>query len=171
MRDRLHPATAVAIQARESRGKEIRAESYIVVEQQHRVVRHDGPGPQPSISELQGAGPPQVSVATQNGERLLGHLRQDTIVLADKAYDADWLRRQIEAAGAAPNIPPMIHHRRKPCFSPVLYRARNRIERFFNRIKHFRRLATRYEKHASNFLAMLKLAAVHLWLRHNESVT
>ena len=62
---------------------------------------------------------------------LLGHLREDTIVLADKAYDADWLRRQIEAAGAAPN----------------------------------------YEKHAANFLAMLKLAAVHLWLRHNESVT
>ena len=64
-----------------------------------------------------------------------------------------------------------VHRRRKPCFSPVLYRARNRIERFFNRIKHFRRLATRYEKHAANFLAMLKLAAVHLWLRHNESVT
>jgi hypothetical protein len=42
----------------------------------------------------------------------------------------------------------------------VLYRARNRIERFFNRIKHFRRLATRYEKHAANFLAMLKLAAI-----------
>src|SRR5437764_5996099 len=85
--------------------------------------------------------------------QLLGHLRPDTIVLADKAYDADWLRRQIEAAGAAPNIPPMVHRRRKPCFSPVLYRARNRIERFFNRIKHFRRLATRYEKHAANFLA------------------
>ena len=43
--------------------------------------------------------------------------------------------------------------------------------RLFNRIKHFRQLATRYEKHAANFLAMLKLAAVHLWLRHNESVT
>ena len=42
--------------------------------------------------------------------------------------------------------------------------------RFFNRIKHFRRLATRYEKHAANLLAMLKLAAAHLWLRH-ESVT
>jgi transposase len=49
----------------------------------------------------------------------------DTIVLADKAYDADWLRRRIEAAGAAPNIPAMVHRRWKPCFSPVLYRARN----------------------------------------------
>jgi transposase len=46
--------------------------------------------------------------------RLLGHQRENTIVLADKAYDADWLRRQIEAAGAAPNIPPMIHRRWKP---------------------------------------------------------
>jgi hypothetical protein len=44
-------------------------------------------------------------------------------------------------------------------------------ERFFNRIKHFRRLATRYEKHAANFLAMLELAAIQLWLRYNESVT
>jgi len=39
---------------------------------------------------------------------LLGHLRPDTILLADKAYDADWLRRQIEAVGAAPNIPPVV---------------------------------------------------------------
>jgi len=50
-------------------------------------------------------------------------------------------------------------------------RTRNRVERFFNRIKHFRRIATRYEKHAANFLAMLKLAAIHLWLHDNESVT
>ena len=78
---------------------------------------------------------------------------------------------QIEAAGAAPNIPPVAHRRWKPCFSPVLNRARNRIERFFNRIKHFRRFATRYEKHAANFLAMLKLAAAQLWLRRNESVS
>src|ERR1051326_4729967 len=102
---------------------------------------------------------------------LLGGLRRNTIVLADKAYDADWLRRRIEAAGAAPNIPAMVHRRWKPCFSPVLYRARTRIERFFNRIKHFRRLATRYEKHAANFLAMLKLAAAYLWLRQDRKST
>jgi len=63
-------------------------------------------------------------------EQLLGWLQPDTIVLADKAYDADWLRRRIEGAGAAPNIPAMVHRRWKPCFSPVLYRARNRMERF-----------------------------------------
>ena len=103
--------------------------------------------------------------------KLLGRLREGTILLADKAYDADWLRRSIEAAGAAPNIPSKVTRRWRACFSAVLYRERNRIERFFNRIKHCRRIATRYEKHASNFLAMLKLAATHLWLRHNESVT
>ena len=103
--------------------------------------------------------------------KLLGRLRKGTIVLADKAYDADWLRRAIEAAGAAPNIPSKANRRWRACFSKTLYRGRNRIERFFNKIKHFRRIATRYEKHAANFLAMIKLAAVRLWLRHNESMT
>lgn len=104
-------------------------------------------------------------------ERLLGRLHEGAIILADKAYDADWLRRQIEAAGAAPNIPAKTNRNWKPCFSASLYRARNRIERFFNKLKHFRRLATRYEKHAANFLGMIKLAAVQIWLRHNESMT
>ena len=102
--------------------------------------------------------------------RLLGHLRKGTILLADKAYDADWLRRSVEAAGAAPNIPSKVNRRWRACFSGVLYRDRNRIERFFNKIKHCRRVATRYEKHASNFLAMVKLAAIRLWLRHNKSM-
>lgn len=103
-------------------------------------------------------------------EHLLGRLQENTIVLADKAYDADWLRRRIEAAGAAPNIPSVVHRKQKACFSRVLYKGRNRIERFFNRIKHFRRIATRYEKRASNYLAMLKLAAAQVWLRHYESM-
>jgi transposase len=103
--------------------------------------------------------------------QLLGRLRPGTIVLADKAYDADWLRRAIEAQGAAPNIPSMRHRRWKACFSRTLYRERNRVERFFNRIKHFRRVATRYEKHAANYLAMLKLAAIKIWMRAYESMT
>ena len=102
--------------------------------------------------------------------QLLGRLRKGTILLADKAYDADWLRRSIEEAGAAPNIPSKTNRRWVACFSRTLYRERNRIERFFNKIKHRRRVATRYEKHASNFLAMIKLAAIRLWLRHNESM-
>ena len=53
----------------------------------------------------------------------------------------------------------------------ALYRHRNHVERFFNRIKHCRRIATRYEKHAANFLAFVKLAAISLWLRFYESPT
>ena len=90
--------------------------------------------------------------------------------LADRAYDADWLRRQIEQTGAAPNIPFKSNRLWKGCFSPALYRERNRVERFFNRIKHFRRVATRYEKHASNYLAMIKLACVKIWMRVYESM-
>jgi transposase len=62
---------------------------------------------------------------------------------------------------------PSLRHRARSTFGKgaTLYRARNRIERFFNQIKPFRRIATRYEKRAANFFAMLKLAATHLWLR------
>ena len=57
------------------------------------------------------------------------------------------------------------------CFSPYLYKARNLIERFFNKIKHYRRIATRYDKLAENYLAALKLVAVRIWLRGNESTS
>jgi transposase len=101
---------------------------------------------------------------------LLGRLAEGCVVLADKAYDADWIRAKIESQGAAPNIPDKANRKHRHCFSATLYRERNRIERFFNRIKHYRRVATRFEKHAANYLAMLKLAAIRIWLRVNESM-
>jgi transposase len=52
-----------------------------------------------------------------------------------------------------------------------LYRERNRIERFFNRLKHFRGIATRYFKTAKNFLAALHLSSARIWIRANESKT
>ena len=55
------------------------------------------------------------------------------------------------------------------CFSPCLYRARNLIERFFNKIKQYGRIATRYDKLAANYLAFIKIAAICLWLRVYES--
>src|SRR3984885_6592532 len=55
------------------------------------------------------------------------------------------------------------------CFSPYLYRARNLIERFFNKIKQCRRVATRYDKLAANYLAFIKLASIRIWLGANES--
>jgi len=78
-------------------------------------------------------------------------------VLADKAYDADRIRELIQDQGATPNIPPKSNRRWKPCFSKRLYRERNLVERFFSKLKHFRRVATRYDKLAANFLAMIQL--------------
>ena len=59
----------------------------------------------------------------------------------------------------APNIPPKANRRWKNCFSPYLYRSRNAIERMFGRLKDFRRIATRYDRLAHNFLAAVCLAA------------
>ena len=55
------------------------------------------------------------------------------------------------------------------CFSPCLYRARNFIERFFNKIKQCRRIATRYDRLAANYLAFIKLASIRIWLRVYKS--
>ncbi len=100
---------------------------------------------------------------------LLDRLAPRTIVLGDKAYDANGIRDLIEAQGAVPNIPAKSNRKWKPCFSRTLYRERNQVERFFSKLKHFRRIATRYDKLAENFLAMVKLASMRLWLRAYES--
>jgi transposase len=71
--------------------------------------------------------------------------------------------------GAWANIPPKRNRKDPICFSPYLYRARNLIERFFNKIKQCRRVATRYDKLAANYLAFVKLASIRIWLRANES--
>jgi transposase len=107
----------------------------------------------------------------QIAHELLNHLGPHMIVLADKAYDADRIRTLIEEQGATPNIPAKSNRKWKPCFSKRLYRERNLIERFFSKLKHFRRVATRYDKLASNFLAMVQLASMRLWLRAYESTT
>ena len=77
----------------------------------------------------------------------------------------------IQEQGATPNIPPKSNRRWKPCFSKRLYRERNLIERFFSKLKHFRRVATHYDKLAANFLAMIQLASMRLWLRAYRSTT
>lgn len=105
----------------------------------------------------------------QVANALLDRLAPRTIVLVDKAYDADRIRSLIEDQGATPNISPKSNRRWKPCFSKRLYRERNLIERFFSKLKHFRRIATRYDKLAENFLAMIQLASIRLSLRANES--
>jgi len=96
---------------------------------------------------------------------LLQAVPEGAIVMADKAYDADAIRRFIESRSAVPNIPFKTNRRWKGCFSPFLYRGRNAIERMFCRLKDFRRIATRYDKLAVNFLASVQIAAlIAYWL-------
>lgn len=95
---------------------------------------------------------------------LLADVRQGQMVLADRAYDADWLRAMVSDKGGWANIPPKRNHRDPVCFSPRLYRQRNLIERFFNKLKYFRRIAARYDKLCSTFLSMTKLACISLRL-------
>ena len=98
---------------------------------------------------------------------LLG-LKPQTMLLADRA-DADWIRALVNEQGAWAK--PKRNRKDPICFSPYLYRARNPIERFFNRIKHSRRIATRYDKLAANYLAFVELASIRLWLRVYEFTT
>ena len=102
---------------------------------------------------------------------MLGGLARGQTLLADRAYDSDALRQMMADRGAWANVKPLARRLSKPAFSPFLYRYRNLVERFFNKLKHFRAVATRYEKHASNYLALIKLAATRIWLRAYESVT
>ena len=99
------------------------------------------------------------------GADLIKQLPDCDILHADKGYDANAIRRQVEERGAMPNIPPKANRRWKNCFSPFLYRKRNAIERMFCRLKDFRRIATRYDRNANNFLAAVCIAAtVSYWL-------
>ena len=107
--------------------------------------------------------------ATVTGRLLDDHLPPDGFVLGDKAYDAEWIRAMIEAQDAVPIIPDRSTATTPHAFSRTLYRMRNRVERFFNKLKQFRRIATRYEKLAANYLAMIKIATIRIWLRFNES--
>jgi transposase len=68
-----------------------------------------------------------------------------------------------------PNIPAKSNRKWRPCFSKTLYRERNQVERFFSKLKHFRSIATRYDKLAENFLAMVELASVRFGLRAYKS--
>jgi transposase len=98
-------------------------------------------------------------------------LEAGNILLADRAYDSNALREWLAERGAWGNIRAMPHRLDPPAFSHWLYKKRNAVERFFNKLKHFRAVATRYDKRDDNYLASVKLASVRIWRRFNESVT
>lgn len=90
-------------------------------------------------------------------------------LLADRAYDARKLREALTARGTDAVIPPLPIRKKPYPFDPIAYRNRNLIERMFCRIKDFRRIATRYDKLARNFLAAVQIAASIIWWTSIES--
>lgn len=86
------------------------------------------------------------------------------MLLADNGYDGDTVRENLLFHGILPVIPPRSNRSQPIACNFLRYKDRNRIERMFNRLKQFRRIATRYDKTAKFFLGFLHLAAAKLWL-------
>lgn len=84
--------------------------------------------------------------------------------LADMAYDSNAILKRAQSTGAEAVIPSTAQRKVQRLYDKELYKERNQIERLFNRFKQFRRLATRYEKTARNYLAFVYVAAISLWL-------
>ncbi len=85
-------------------------------------------------------------------------------VVGDKGYSSGAIRRYLRRRGIRFTIPRKSNEKHRGRFDQAIYRTRNVVERCFNRLKQFRRIATRYEKKAENYLAMLTLASIQLWL-------
>lgn len=86
-------------------------------------------------------------------------------VVGDKGYSSGAIRRYLRRRGIRLTIARKLNERHRGKFDKSIYRQRNLVERCFNRLKQFRRIATRYEKKRENYLAMLTLASILLWLR------
>jgi transposase len=96
-------------------------------------------------------------------EQLIRNVKPPKHMLGDKAYDSAELRDELDARGTKPVIPNRSNRKLPFSFSRRLYRLRWRIENAFNRLKDFRRVATRYDRLARNFLASVCLAAALVW--------
>ena len=84
--------------------------------------------------------------------------------LADRGYDADTIREEIEAAGVEAVIPAKVNRRNPAPHDRAKYKWRNLIERLFNKLKNWRRIATRYDKTRESYLGFVALASVKLWI-------
>lgn len=102
---------------------------------------------------------------------LLDRIPADADVIGDRGYDWQHLIEFVAARGGRAHIPTQRDRKVQRSVDPALYRQRNLVERFFNKLKHFRRIATRFDKLARNFLAAVTLASIRLWIRDYESTT
>jgi transposase len=104
----------------------------------------------------------QTSEYTLANELISG--LQPDYVIADKGYDSDSFVEAIHTGGAEAVIPPRSNRKSLRDYDKILYKERNLVERLFQKLKNYRRIATRYERLARNYNAMLVLVATVIWL-------
>jgi len=90
---------------------------------------------------------------------------QPKVLLADKGYDADFIREDMEQRGGVAVIPTKRNRKQQIPVDGYIYALRNRVERCFNKLKNARRLATRYDKTAESYLGFIQIVSIKLWMR------
>ena len=157
--DRLHACESAPLGGRRKRG-----------EQKQAVGRSRG-GRNTKIHALADAKGRLLAILLTGGEahdcpvaeRLIRRVKPSKRILGDKAYDSAELREELDECGTKPVIPNRCNRKRPFAFSKRLYKLRWRVESAFSRLKDFRRIATRYDKLARNYLASVCLAAALVW--------
>jgi transposase len=107
------------------------------------------------VSDVKGYGP----VMAEPGP-------EPKVLMGDKGYDADAILADLEDRGIAAVIPPKRNRKVQPIIDGHLYALRNLVERCFSKLKHSRRLATRYDKTADSYIGFILIASTRLWVRH-----
>ena len=97
------------------------------------------------------------------------NLPEPAVLLADRGYDSDKVRKTMEARNAVPVISMRKSLKLRMAVDPTLYRLRNLVERCFNTLKNSRCVATRYDKTAESFLGFIDITSIRLWLRHSPT--
>ena len=157
--DRLHPRQSASLGIGRKRG-----------EQKQAVGRSRG-GRNTKIHALADAKGRLIAILLTGGEahdcpvaeRLIRRVKPPKRMLGDKAYDSAELREELDERGTKPVIPNRSNRKQPYSFSKRLYKLRWRIESAFNRLKDYRRIATRYDRLARNYLASVCLAAALVW--------
>src|SRR5256712_12436835 len=157
--DRLHAREGTPLGSGRKRG-----------EQKQAVGRSRG-GRNTRIHALADANGRLIAILLTGGEahdcpiagRLIRRVKPSKRMLGDKAYDSAELRDELHERGTKPVIPNRSNRKQPFRFSKRLYKLRWRIESAFNRLKDFRRIATRYDRLARNYLASVCLAAALVW--------
>lgn len=124
----------------------------------------DGQGRAISVSLAAGQQADVIVAQTSWQPKLRG-----TITVADKGYDSDGFRQELQRCGSRPCIPPRCNRLKPAVWNRSYYRKRHQVENLFQRLKRYRRVGTRYEKTDEHFLGFVQLAAILDWLKNSRN--